>query len=249
MNRYILDDKFSAKYKIAKPFPHIIIDDFFPYDMASRIDEGFEDLKVTKDWYFYDNPLEKKIATDKLELMPAIIRQAMYEMNSGPFVNYLQELTGIKGLIADSFLRGGGIHLLDKEGHLDVHSDRGVAPHLDLFRRLNFICFFNRNWQQGMGGELELWNEDMTECVQSIWPIYNRAVIFSTNKTSFHGVPNVWKSKTYRKSLASYYYTSNVPSDFQANMDSTDFRARPQDPIDELKDKLRQERKILRING
>ncbi len=247
MNRFILDVKHPQKYQEAKPFSHIIIDDFLPYEMASRIEEGFSEINVTKDWYFYDNLFEKKLATDKLELMPTVIRQAMYELNSGPFVSYLQELTGIKGLISDSHLRGGGIHLLELGGKLDIHSDRGIAPHLDLYRRLNCIIFFNRNWKPGMGGELELWNGDMTKCEQSIDPTYNRAVIFNTDATSFHGVPDLWLSKDYRKSLATYYYSAKVPEDFKANLESTDFRARPKDPIDITKDALRAERRKLRL--
>ncbi len=247
MNRFIIEIKHPPKYQAAKPFPHIIIDDFLPYEMASRIEEGFLDVRVTKDWYKYDNLFEKKLATDRLDLMPTVIRQAMYELNSGPFVSYLQELTGIKGLISDSFLRGGGIHVLEKGGSLDIHSDRGVAPHLNLYRRLNCIIFFNRNWKQGMGGELELYSADMSKCEHSIAPLHNRAVIFNTNATSFHGVPNTWLSETQRKSIATYYYTSTIPENFKANMESTNFVARPGDAPDEIKDKLREERRKLRL--
>ncbi len=227
----------------------LIIDNFLNHEMASRIEESLSEIKPTDEWYQYDNLFEKKLATDKICIMPQAIKQMLYELNGQDFVKYLETLTGIDGLIPDPFLRGGGIHAIPIDGFLDLHTDRNFHPKLKLYRRVNVLLYFNRSYIPSYQGQLELWNSDLTECKYKIEPIYNRAVIFNTDATSFHGHPSKWMSTRPRMSLAAYYYTSTIPEDFKANMKSTDFRARPTDDVDPVKDKMREDRKQLRING
>ena len=49
----------------------------------------------------------------------------------------------------------------------------------------------------------------MKECVESVDPVANRAVIFTTDATSFHGhpVPMRCPEGVARRSLALYYFT------------------------------------------
>ena len=59
----------------------------------------------------------------------------------------------------------------------------------------------------------------MSKCVKSIKPIFNRAVIFSTDDTSYHGHPDPLNcpENIQRRSLAFYYYSngrSDVKTDF-----------------------------------
>lgn len=248
MNRFILDDKHPVQYKQYNP-NHIVIDNFLNLEEASRIEEAFLEVKPNEKWYQYDNLFERKVATDKLTLMPEIIRQALYDLNSQVFINYLETLTGIEGLIPDPHLRGGGIHLIPETGFLDIHADRSIHPKLNLYRRVNVLIYFNRNYKKEHGGQFELWSHEMDRCLKVVEPIFNRAMIFNTDAKSYHGHPNPWNHSKPRMSIATYYFTSTIPPDFPCNPESTDFRARPGDPLDEVKDRLRQERKQLRING
>jgi hypothetical protein len=61
------------------------------------------------------------------------------------------------------------------------------------------------------GGQLELWNHDMSEAVVSVMPELGQVVIFSTNDTSFHGLPDPIQCppKQSRRSLAFYYFTAD----------------------------------------
>ena len=38
------------------------------------------------------------------------------QLNAGPFVSFLEELTGIGGLVPDPHLRGGGLHEIRQVG-------------------------------------------------------------------------------------------------------------------------------------
>ncbi len=127
------------------------------------------------------------------------------------FVNFLQLLTGIHGLIPDAYFHGGAFHQMLPGGKLDVHADFNVDEERKLRRRINVLVYFNKAWKDEYGGHLELWDKDLSECKQKIAPLFNRAVIFNTSSTSYHGHPRPLtcpKGMT-RKSLAFYYYQSD----------------------------------------
>ena len=90
--------------------------------------------------------------------MPAPIRQALHDLNSGPFMRFLEQLTGIDHLLPDPHLAGGGIHLSRHGGHLGIHADFNWHEKLQAHRRLNLLIYLTPDWRREYGGELELWN-------------------------------------------------------------------------------------------
>ena len=114
---------------------------------------------------------------------------------------------------------GGGIHRIKRGGFLKIHSDTNFHPDFNLDRRLNLLLYLNKNWNDKYGGELELWDKKMKKCVKKIAPLFNRAVIFSTDDNSYHGHPDPLNcpENVVRQSLALYYYShgrSDVKTDF-----------------------------------
>ena len=107
------------------------------------------------------------------------------------FVGYLEELTGIEGLIPDWSMDGGGLHQTLRGGHLNIHADFSTHhDHANWARRVNILLYLNPEWPQEWGGKLELWNSDMTECRDRVTPAGNRMLVFSTTLDSFHGHPD-----------------------------------------------------------
>ena len=102
----------------------------------------------------------------------------------------MQTLTGIDENQSDPYLQGGGLHELRNDGYLNIHADFNIHPTLKLDRRLNILIYLNKNWEDEFGGNLQLWNKDMTKCEKKIIPIFNRMVIFSTTDFSYHGNPD-----------------------------------------------------------
>jgi 2OG-Fe(II) oxygenase superfamily len=101
-----------------------------------------------------------------------------------------------------------------------------------LHRRLNILVFFNDGWLPEWGRQLELWNRDVTECIHSFDPIFNRCVIFETNDISYHGVKEVTCPKdVIGRSFAGYYYTEAAPAHWTGKSHSTIFRARPEESV------------------
>jgi hypothetical protein len=101
-----------------------------------------------------------------------------------------------------------------------------------LHRRLNILIYFNDGWLPEWGGQLELWNRDVSKCVHSIEPIFNRCVIFETSEISYHGVKEVTcPENAVRRSFAGYYYTVAAPAYWTGKSHSTIFKARPEESV------------------
>ena len=220
----------SAQYNSAQPFPHIVIDDFLSVDFIERILDNFPDKANCSVLRTHSNAyLKRGYKPDDLD--DNVCRNYLYLFNTSPFLQWLEHLTGIKGLIPDPYFTGGGFHEIDRGGRLGVHTDFNLYSRLNLIRRINVLVYLNKDWRPEYGGNLELWNAEVTACIKSIEPLFNRCVVFNTDKRSFHGHPeplNCPDTRT-RRSIAIYYYsapvTTIVPTD--EVRETTDYRARP----------------------
>ena len=221
-----LANKYKSDYVSASPFPHIVIDNFLPEEVLNQVLKEFPDPKKI-DWVKFNNVQEKKLASSGEEQISYFTRSLIHQLNSSVFINFLEELTEIKGLIPDPHLWGGGLRQIEKGGLLKIHADFNWYAKLRINRRLNILIYLNKDWKEEYGGHIELWNKDMTKCEQKILPLFNRCVIFSTTDNSYHGHPEplTCPGGWTRKSLALYYYTSNGIEDTQIH--STNFKTRP----------------------
>lgn len=206
-------DKDPISYKKAEPFPHIAIDDFFPASVIESINENFPKPEDSIWNERISETYQHKLASNDVDHAPEVIRDVMYQLNSASALKALERLTGEGPLISDPFFTGGGLHQIESGGYLAVHADFNQPRHLPIFRRLNLILYLNQDWQREYGGDLELWSRDSKQKVKSIAPIANRAVIFTTDTTSFHGHPTplACPPDRTRRSLALYYYSVTAP--------------------------------------
>jgi len=233
-----LDDlaaKYHQDYLNAEPFPHIIIDDFLPTDILDKILEEFPQPGAI-DWQNFKNKSEKKLASTSELQMGETIRFLLYQLNSSVFIDFLEKLTGIDGIIPDPHFVGGGLHQIERGGYLKLHVDFNKHTRLKLDRRLNLLIYLNKNWEEEYGGHLQLWDSEIKECHQKILPIFNRCVIFSTTDFSYHGHPDplTCPEDRTRKSLALYYYSNGRPAEEVSDSDhSTVFKARPDEDLTE----------------
>jgi Rps23 Pro-64 3,4-dihydroxylase Tpa1-like proline 4-hydroxylase len=197
-------------YPTASPFPHVVVDDLFrPDALRTILKEWPSDTRYSET---HDDGIfvRKKTGTTwKTEFGPKT-KAYFAELASARFLEALENLTGIWGLMGDPYMFGGGLHATAEGGRLAIHADFNKHPRFALDRRLNMLVYLNEGWTEENGGELELWDRDMRSCRVRILPIFNRTVIFSTSKTSYHGQPNPIRGdrNLWRKSLAFYYYSN-----------------------------------------
>lgn len=230
-----LATKLSDQYATAAPFPHVVIDDFLPAVPLRVIADKFPQATEI-DWHRSVNPRQKKLAAEDETQIEDSARWLLYQLNSATFMKFLETLTGIEGLIPDPYFAGGGLHQIETGGYLKIHADFNLHPKFRLDRRLNLLLYLNENWQEEYGGHLELWDKQMTSCVQRILPIFNRCVIFNTTDFSYHGHPEPLKCPPgiTRKSLALYYYSNGRPDAEASDEHGTLVRPRPGEVIDGL---------------
>jgi len=214
---YSLSDKLKIQYQTANPFPYIVIDNFLPENLLKSC---LKEIKKHNEWYcnqqdwveeFEKNkfyyPTEDTDMSEFEEKLP-ITNMITEYMNSKPFIEFLENLTGFEKLYRDPIMLGGGIHKIKKGGKLSVHIDYNEHPEKKWMRKLNVLLYLNENWKEEWEGNLELWDKKTWEKKLEVQPIFNRAVIFSIEDAPHgHPIPLNTPEDVCRYSLALYYFT------------------------------------------
>lgn len=217
--RMTLDPKeLAARYRAARPFPHIVLDGLFEPAFLERALEHFPDPGHSH-WSRHDSAVERKLTSRTDKTLPDPMRETLFWFNSSTFIDFLEELTGIRGLVPDPHFEGAGPHCTDYGGRLQLHTDFRFHKRLGLDRRINAILFLNKDWQESHGGHLELWEHkarggrlEPSACVERIAPVFGRLVVFNTTDFTFHGHPDPFRGEA-RRSIALYYFTNGRPQE------------------------------------
>ncbi len=215
------------EFAAAEPYPHLVLDDFLAAPVADGALQSFP--PAGDGWIHYMHYNQRTFGMNDRRFLPEATAAILDELNGEPFVSLLREITGIDTLHSDLSLEGGGLHLSERDGYLNLHADFTAHPHRPHWRRrLNLLIFLNPEWDASWGGQLELWDADVQRCVQRIAPLHNRAVIFRTDERSYHGYPDplTCPASVSRKALALYYYTAETK---RPPAISTAYRGRPGD--------------------
>lgn len=227
-------DALRREYLSASPYRHFAIDEFLEESFLKEVVAAYPDYESARHLGREFNALNErlKVQITNSELFPQAVRALNDELSSPAFLRDLSAITGIDDLQSDALLAGGGMHLTGAGGRLDVHVDFNLIEDRKLHRRLNILVYLNERWCIDWGGELELWDPDVRQCVRSFAPIANRCVVFETSEISFHGVTPVrCPNGVLRKSFAAYYYTSEPPLGWDGTSHSTVFKARPTERV------------------
>ena len=207
----------------SKPFGHCVIDNFLQPEgcrvLMNDVQRMTQRLNRANSFFMGDKHQHNKFGFSDIKSMSGNLQAFFQIMTSKEFVQYLEQLTGIQGLIAeDVHLRGSGVHVIKNRGHLDLHTDFNTYHHKEhgkIDRRVNLLLYLNEDWDKCRGGDLLLVDND-DGAIKRIPPIFNRCVIFNTTNKSIHGHPETFRAprlNVFRKSLAIYYYTKNTTGD------------------------------------
>lgn len=223
---HLMDEYFSAA-----PFPHMVIDNFLPIEMADKLLEHFPTDTKTHDKIYkkgYGGMHKRQIRPLDCD---EYVRNAFSFFNSAPMLQFLEGITNIHRLLPDPYFTGGGLHETSTGGLLGIHADFRVNEGLQLLRRVNLLIYLNKDWQDEYNGKLELWDREMKAKVVSASPVFNRCVVFSTGDDTYHGHPNplTTPEDITRKSIALYYYTSAEIMNATGESRHTRYVARPND--------------------
>jgi Rps23 Pro-64 3,4-dihydroxylase Tpa1-like proline 4-hydroxylase len=244
--------KLQEEFASAKPYPHILIEDFLDDKVANLFEAEFPKISEGDGkWHKYCNPIEVKYAMDNLENMPKTAQEVFNLLSTEGFIQRISEITKIPKLEADPYLLGAGLHSHPKNGRLNVHLDFEIHPVTGKERRLNIILFLSKDWNPEWEGGLEIWEKNMSACAKTFYPKFNSAVLFQTNDVSWHGLPKKIKAPEgkNRQSLAIYYMSEpETKKSFGMYRLKAKFVKRPEDPEDPRMKQLYEIRALRRIN-
>ena len=222
-------------YQSAEPYHHICIDDFLPMEILERVRT---DIVSLPEGQSFDAAAEKFKTQYLPDRLPDYTRHLFQTFNSRAFIQFLEKMTGISGLIPDPYFMGAGIHKTLNGGYLNIHADFNLHKHMAVERRLNVLIYLNPPWKEEWGGSFEIWDKPMEKKVASFAPTENRMVCFSTGSDTWHGNPEPVNHPEGlpRQSIALYYYTATW--DESRAEHSTLFKPRPgSKDVSEARDK------------
>lgn len=198
----------AGEYRSKTPYPYICVDNFLPPKVTARVYQ--EALALGEKAPEHSSENEKLKTSYNPDRMQPYSKALFNALNARPFIQFLEQMSGIKGLIPDPYYQGGGIHRTNTGGYLDIHADFNHHSIMNLERRLNLLIYLNEDWKEEYGGSFEVWTNNMSEKVESFVPVMNRMCCFSTGDDTMHGNPepvNHPDGKP-RLSIALYYYTA-----------------------------------------
>lgn len=221
-------------YASAQPFPYIEFDGLFSERLLAQMIKEFE-LRGSGDWKKYDTEQEKTLRSRPAEALGPAVQTYFNLISSGRFVQFLQAVTGIAGLLPDPMLRGGGMHQSQPGGKFHMHLDFEKHPVTLLDNRMVFITYLNPDWRPEWGGCLELWDIDTQKKVNEVVPVFGRSVLFCHSDRSLHGHPHpvVTPDGRPRRSVAAYFYSNGRDDGLAASRFTTYFAPKQVNPVRE----------------
>jgi 2OG-Fe(II) oxygenase superfamily len=218
-----LVSEYAPQFANSQPFPHVVIENFLPSEIAEAIAAEFPKpgeiawrLVGPGDVTHSNDPNVEKLGSSDEETFPPLMRHVMHELNSGTFVDFLSKLTQFKMLAPDPAFYGCGLHSTGRGGRLMIHADASRHPNPKLQQLLNVIYYATPGWKEEWGGQFELWTKDHSQCLKRVTPKFNSMLVFFTGSKSYHGHPHplMTPSGVRRNSLAAYFYTiDRVPDE------------------------------------
>ena len=201
-------------YRTAVPYPNASFDGLVCNELLEAVLEEFPRPQEAG-WRSLPGggKAKNKLVTDNAEAsLGPHTKHLINRLCSSDFLVFLEQLTEIRGLVADPHLTSAGLHQILSGGFLEVHADYHWNARMRMFRRVNLILFLNKEWPEEYNGHLELWDTDMI-CRQAFLPTWNRLVITTLGPRHFHGFPTPIRCREdeTRKSLTIWYFTSYLP--------------------------------------
>lgn len=211
------------EYLTNKPFPHIVVDNALPFDIAKCCQEEILNLDDSY-WKHLTSPFEDKMITQigVGKKIPKTCAQLYNFLESETFCNKLSELCSFKVEVDETRLWSSIHKYKASGGYLDIHCDAGVHPITNKTKTLTIGIYFSKNWRIENGGQLELWNGDSVmlpkpilygnKPVKYVDPLFNRMVIFTNTDKAWHGNPNtiVNDNDDFARIFLTMSYVSNT---------------------------------------
>ena len=201
---------YENDFKSAKPFPHIILDNFLDEFFFQNL--NVDKIKTNKQkGLLFNTEIETNKWTSKNVELDEDISKIVNELYTTDFIKNLGNLSKIKDLFSTNVGNTAlaNYHEMYESGFLGTHVDHSSEPNTGLPHVLNIILYLSKNWDKSWGGSTMLANKNGTKIEKTIDYIPNRAVIFLHTPFTFHGVTKIQNNLTKRSTIYVDYYSQN----------------------------------------
>ncbi len=204
--QYLEDKKISLlkrQFSSVKPFPHIVLQDFFREEKANAL----RDALLSIDYEKKESDLFSFLQSADLRIVKnTVIKDFVAFYTSTEFKRYIEYLCSEKG-----------IQGIDLSGF--VYSDTDyLLPHDDQLqgRKIAYVVNLSKGFTAKDGGQLEFFSTKKkgkeilpVKIVKKFTPSYNTLFLFKVQKNSFHQVAEVTSQKK-RVSIGGWFHGKNV---------------------------------------
>jgi hypothetical protein len=197
-------EKFRLEYLLAKPFPHLVIDNFCDQTKIESLYNKIPELEnKSRDYMFANNKFEKS----NYKELGAEFEELYTDLSSKRMNDFLSYIAN-EEVFVDPQNHGGGLHQGKKNSFLDMHLDFNYHPlHKRWYRNMNLLLYLNKDWKPEYQGHLKLVDLRSGEEKELEVP-FNRMIIQQTRAYTLHGYDMTsFPEKKYRTSVATYAYT------------------------------------------
>lgn len=202
------------------------IDNLLPETVAKEIYDAFP--RDANGFHTQASFREHKRNSGNFDQLPRILADITFAMQDPRVAEKISELTGMPELEPDPHLYAGGLSMMFKNDFLNPHIDNSHEATKKKYRRINLLYYVTPNWGEGDGGNLELWDDDVTSPI-TITSAFNRLVLMETNKRSWHSVSPVTVEGP-RCCVSNYYFSELSPTG-ESYYHVTSFTGRPEQKV------------------
>lgn len=189
------------------PYDHVIIDDFLDIDDYKSCYQNLLNVQTRKENQLYDNARNGSKRqynsaegnVDFQKVLDAFSNQELADIIANKF-NYDEPL------YPDPTFEGGGLTFSPPGTFLRYHADFNYSSNAERYRVINAILYLNYDYQTANGGHLHLIDPKSNTVEGVVEPVFNRCVMFKTNKNTPHGV-NRNNDDFTRVSFNCYFYS------------------------------------------
>ena len=160
------------------------------------------ELRTIKDWNDFDR---NKSHMKEYYGEGKFINKIRQYLHSKECIEWVENETGIDGLIVDTYGTGEGVSLMKKNDMLDAHIDFNWNNRIKMHRAVNLLIYINEDCQGGEFFVLDSPDKNEIFCKE---PKHNSAILIKHSETVSHGVKPIIEGQRY--AVRQFYYKSEA---------------------------------------
>lgn len=227
--------RLRTEYQYALQINSCVLDNVLPDTLANVIYSVFPE---TKGMRHRRSIRENKFVAAQMDAYNPLLEEAVYAFQSPAVLALISQITGIRSITPDDRLYAGGISTMTRGNFLNPHLDNSHDADRQQYRVINALYYVTPGWCSEYGGNLELWDTGPGGNSREIVSAFNRLVLMSTGRDSWHSVNRVIVDG--HRCCVSNYYFSDRPAIGPEYSHVTSFRGRNDEPVKDV---------ILRLDG